>query len=153
MQHPEVGWLLVTDQELATGLHYPDEHAAGGETSLLMAIRPELVDLSKTLETSTSLMSYYWGLPEHLERHRTTPKKYIGVFTAEEGGVNDPELSASLERGQELLEVISTRIAIKTTQLLSANDDPQTLCGQNRNKYFFVKSYLKIRLFMFYRRE
>jgi creatinine amidohydrolase len=119
-QHPETGWLLLTDQELAIGLHYPDEHAAGGETSLLMAICPELVDLTKTLETSASLLPYYRGQPEHLERRRTTPNKYIGVFTAEDGGANDPELTASLVRGQELFDKISLRIAVLATRLLSS---------------------------------
>lgn len=127
-QHPETGWLLLTDQELATGLHYPDEHAAGGETSLLMAIRPELVDLSKTLETTGSLLPYYRAQPYHLERRRTTPNKYIGVFTDEAGDTNDPELTASLERGQELFDAISTRIADLAIQLLSSTKGaPQIL--------------------------
>jgi hypothetical protein len=50
-QHPEMSWLLLTDQEVASDRGYLHERAAGGETSLLMAIRPDLVDLSKTLET------------------------------------------------------------------------------------------------------
>jgi creatinine amidohydrolase len=122
-QHPETGWLLCTDQELATGLHYPDEHAAGGETSLLMAIRPDLVDLSKTLETSASLLPYYRGQPEHLERRHTTPYKYIGLFSGEEDETNDPELTASFERGQELFDKISIRIAVLAEQLLVSKTD------------------------------
>lgn len=117
-QHPEMQWAMFTDQELAPDLHYPQEHAAGGETSLLMAIRPDLVDLSKTLETDGLLRSYYAEQPEHLQRRRLTKEKYIGVLTAEADGSNDPELTASLARGQALLEFISRRLAERAKALL-----------------------------------
>ena len=42
-KYPLMKWMLLTDQELVPDLHYPWEHAAGGETSILMAIRPDLV--------------------------------------------------------------------------------------------------------------
>jgi hypothetical protein len=77
-QHPEMSWLLLTDQEVASDRGYLHEHAAGGETSLLMAIRPDLVDLSKTLVTEGELAGYYAGEPEHLERRKSTDHKYIG---------------------------------------------------------------------------
>lgn len=118
-QHPDMKWILLTDQEVVPDLHYPHEHAAGGETSLLMAIRPDLVDLSKTLETDCALRSYYATQPEHLQRRRETSHKYIGVFTAVEDESNDPELTASMERGQLLLRVISERIAERAQTLLA----------------------------------
>ena len=118
-QHPDMRWLLVTDQEVVPDLHYPHEHAAGGETSLLMAIRPDLVDLDKTLETDRSLTGYYEHEPKHLARRRDTPHKYIGVNPAVDDGSNDPELTASLERGQVLLRVISERIAERAKVLLA----------------------------------
>jgi creatinine amidohydrolase len=62
-RHPETGWLFLTDLEVVPDLDYLHEHAAGGETSLLMAIRPELVDLSKTFETDGSLRSNYSEQP------------------------------------------------------------------------------------------
>jgi creatinine amidohydrolase/Fe(II)-dependent formamide hydrolase-like protein len=133
-QHPETGWLLLTDQELATGFHYPAEHAAGGETSLLMAIRPELVDLEKTLETTGSLLPYYQGQPEHLERRRTTPYKYIGLFSGEDDDSNDPELTASRERGQELFDAISIRIADLAFELLSKTTGAPQILKSNRNE-------------------
>lgn len=80
--HPACGWLLLTDQEVVPDLNYPVEHAAGGETSLLMAIRPELVALDRVLETDRSLRSFYAGEPAHLHRRRETPHGYIGVNTA-----------------------------------------------------------------------
>ncbi len=98
-QHPTIKWLLLTDQEVVPDLHYPHEHAAGGETSLLMAIRPDLVDLSKTFETDRSLRPYYAGQPEHLRRRQETRHKYIGVDPDRDDGSNDPELTASVERG------------------------------------------------------
>ena len=58
-EHPATGWLLLTDQGIGHDLGYPVEHAAGGETSLLMAIRPDLVALDKTLETDRSLRARY----------------------------------------------------------------------------------------------
>lgn len=111
-------WVLLTDQEVVPDLHYPYEHAAGGETSLLMAIRPDLVDLSKTLETDGILRPYYTEQPEHLQRRRETKHKYIGVCTDVEDESNDPELTASTERGQLLLDTISKRIAEQAKALL-----------------------------------
>jgi len=117
-QHPNMKWVLLTDQEVVPDLYYPHEHAAGGETSLLMAIRPDLVDLSKTFETDGVLRLYYVEQPEHLGRRRETKHKYIGVCTDVEDGSNDPELTASTERGQLLLEAISKRIAERAKALL-----------------------------------
>ncbi len=118
-QHPDTKWALLTDLEVAPDLHYPHEHAAGGETSLLMAIRPDLVDLSKTLETDGALRSYYAEMPEHLGRRRTTKYKYIGVLRGVKDDSNDPELTASAARGQLLLEKISRRIAERAAALLT----------------------------------
>ncbi|MHB8132616.1 MAG: creatininase family protein [Anaerolineaceae bacterium] len=118
-KNPNMKWFSVIDQEIVPELHYPKEHAAGGETSLMMAIRPDLVDLSKTLETNGILNQYYQGQPEHLQRRRTTENKYIGVLTGEEDESNDPELTANCERGQILLKAISQRIADRAKALLS----------------------------------
>ena len=71
-------------------LFYPQEHAAGGETSLLMAIRPDLVDLGKALETDGLLRPWYAGQPEHQQRRRTTENKYIGVLTSAESWIERP---------------------------------------------------------------
>ncbi len=117
--HPAVRWLLLTDQEVVPDLHYPHEHAAGGETSLLMAIRPELVDLARTLETGRSLRPWYEGQPEHLRRRQETGHKYIGVHTAGPAGSNDPELTASEERGRVLFAAIVQRIAARASALLA----------------------------------
>ena len=50
-------------------MHYPVEHAAGGETSLLLAIHPDLVALEKVFETDRSLLPYYAKEPA-IERGR-----------------------------------------------------------------------------------
>lgn len=117
-EHPEVRWLFLTDQEVVPDLHYPNEHAAGGETSLLMAIRPDLVDLSRTLETARSLRPWYEGQPEHVRRRAETGHKYIGVLTVSPEGKNDPELTASEERGKVLFATIAERIAARAAALL-----------------------------------
>lgn len=116
--HPATGWLLLTDQEVVPDLHYPEEHAAGGETSLLMAIRPDLVALDEVFETDRSLRPYYAGEQRHLERRRETSHKYIGVNTAAPYGSNDPE-GATVERGRELLEAIVERVAARARLLLT----------------------------------
>lgn len=55
--------------------------------------------------------------PEHLQRRQETKYKYIGVFTDAEDESNDPELTASVERGQLLLDAISKRIAERANTL------------------------------------
>ena len=115
---PGTGWLLLTDQELAGDLPYPLEHAAGGETSLLLALRPELVDLSMTSETDGVLRDHYAGEPEHLRRRRETPYRWIGVNPGLDDGSNDPE-DATAERGATLLEAIVERLADRARGLLA----------------------------------
>ena len=117
-KHPTTGWLLLTDQEVASDLHYPAEHAAGGETSLLLALRPDLVALDKVLETDRSLRPYYAEEPTHLQRRRETPHKYIGVNCAVADSSNDPE-EATIERGRVLLETIVERVAGRARALLA----------------------------------
>ena len=63
------------------------------------------------METNGELRSYYTSEGIHLERRRETEKKYIGVFTATADNTNDPELTASVNKGKILLEVIASRIA------------------------------------------
>ena len=116
-EHPTTGWLLLTDQEVVADLHYPVEHAAGGETSLLLAIRPELVALDKVFETDRSLLPYYAKEPAHLRRRRETSHKYIGVNPAVTNSSNDPE-KATIERGRVLLEAIIERVAARAWALL-----------------------------------
>jgi creatinine amidohydrolase len=118
-RHPEIGWAMMSDRDVVPDMHYPHEHAAGGETSLLMAIRPELVDLSKTFETDGALRPYYAGEPTHRRRRHETSHKYIGVLRGVPDESNDPELTASAERGRVLLETIAERIAGRATALLA----------------------------------
>ena len=116
--HPTTGWLLLTDQEVVPDLHYLVEHAAGDETSLLLAIRPDLVALDKAFETDRSLRLHYAEEPAHLRRRRKTPHKYIGVNTAVTDSSNDPE-GATIERGRVLLEAIVERVATRARALLA----------------------------------
>jgi creatinine amidohydrolase len=117
-QHPEMRWQMATDLELGADLPYLHEHAAGGETSILMALRPDLVDLDKTFETAKTLAPYYAALPEHLKRRGETKHKYIGVLTAAADGSNDPETTASAERGRMLVESIAARLAQRAREML-----------------------------------
>jgi creatinine amidohydrolase len=129
---PTMRWVLFTDQQLAEGLPYPWEHAAGGETSLLLATRPDLVDLAQTLETDRGLRAFYERAnPEHLARRGQTTHKYIGVLRgveegAGDGASNDPELTASVERGMLLFSAIAERLAERSRAAL---DEALSLCG------------------------
>ena len=119
--NPSFTWALHTDRELAGDLFYPHEHAAGGETSLLMAIRPELVDLNLALETDGELRDYYKRNKEHLEHRRNSPHKYTGILTGVEGSSNDPESSSSTERGKQLLDTISSELASRAMAMVGGN--------------------------------
>jgi creatinine amidohydrolase len=119
-QHPEMKWEMVIDRKLVPDLHYPHEHAAGGETSLMMAVRPELVDLDKTFETDGALREHYAHFPQHVQRRGETSYKYIGVLRGVDDESNDPELTASAGRGEVLLETIATRLAERARALLDA---------------------------------
>ena len=125
-EHPMSGWLLLTDQEVVPDLPYPVEHAAGGETSLLLAIHPGLVALDKVFETDRALLPYYAGEPAHLQRRRETPHKYIGVNTAVADTSNNPE-GATSDRGRMLLEVIVERVAARAQRLLD-----EVMSSENR---------------------
>ena len=119
--NPSFAWALHTDRELAGDLFYPHEHAAGGETSLLMAIRPELVDLDLALETDGKLRDHYQRNQEHLRRRQETRHKYIGVLTGVDGNSNDPETSSSAARGKQLLDAISSELARRAIAMVGRN--------------------------------
>jgi creatinine amidohydrolase/Fe(II)-dependent formamide hydrolase-like protein len=116
--HPTTGWLLLTNQEVVPDRHYPVEHTAGGETSLLLAIHPELVALDKTFESDRSLRSNYAEELGQLRRRSESPHKYIGVNPAVADLSNDPE-GATVKRGRALLETIVERVAARARTLLA----------------------------------
>jgi creatinine amidohydrolase/Fe(II)-dependent formamide hydrolase-like protein len=116
--HPTTEWLLLTNQEVVPDRHYPVEHTAGGEMSLLLAIHPDLVALDKTFESDRSLRSNYAEEPGHLRRHSESPHKYIGVNPAVTDLSNDPE-GARVERGRALLESIVERVAARARTVLA----------------------------------
>jgi creatinine amidohydrolase/Fe(II)-dependent formamide hydrolase-like protein len=97
------------------------EHAAGVETSLLLALRPDLVALDKAFETDRSLRPFYAEEPTHLQRRRETPHKYVGVNWGVAGSSNDPE-GATIERGRALLETIVERVAARALLAESINN-------------------------------
>ena len=116
--NPSFGLALLTDRELAGEHFYPHEHAAGGETSLLMALRPDLVKLDLTFETDMSLRRWYLNAPAHIERRRTTAHRYIGVLTGVDDDSNDPESTASIARGEQLLAAISSELARRAAAMV-----------------------------------
>jgi len=59
---------------------------------------------------------------EHLQQRRRTKNNYIGVLTGVEDASNDPELTATVERGRLLLQTIAQCIAERVQALLSEVD-------------------------------
>lgn len=84
-----IGYELVKD-----ALPNAGDHAAAWETSLMMALRPELVDLSR--------------LP------KDQGVKLVGVFG------QDPRVHASKEYGERGVELMVERVNAKTAELLKA---------------------------------
>jgi hypothetical protein len=72
-------------------------------------------------KTNNSLRTHYANQPEHLQYRRETAHKYIGVLRGIDDTSNDPELTASTERGHFLFEVIAYRVAERTRALLAEN--------------------------------
>jgi creatinine amidohydrolase len=81
----------ITDRDLARSVGHTGDHAAKWETSILMALRPELVDLSR--------------LPP-------APAPLEGVF----GG--DPRTEASAELGRKVVEAMAGEMAELGRKLL-----------------------------------
>ncbi len=81
--------LGVPEQALATGIGYDGDHAAEWETSIMMAINPEYVDLERVQEGLT--------FSERYVRH--------GIIG------RDPRKYASAEKGQKAINVIVRRLA------------------------------------------
>ena len=92
-------WALA-DYEPVTDLEYRGDHAAKWETSMLMYLRPDLVEMDK--------------LPQNLE------EKLWGV-----GGL-DPRVHASPEVGREICEAIVDRVGRRATEMLAEMAPPKT---------------------------
>ncbi len=117
-RHLEVKWLGVSDLDLSADHCYLYEHAAAGEPSLPMAIHPELVGIDPVFETGTSLQDNYISMPEHFQRRKVAPHKYISVLIAATDSSNDPE-HARVDRGSFLFETIFTHLAQRARVLLA----------------------------------
>jgi creatinine amidohydrolase len=88
-RHHDLAMLAIPEQDLCTDLDYFGDHAARGETSLGLALFPELVDVS-TLPEGTSYVDRL---------------KHLGIMGA------DPRASASKEYGERLRERIVDELA------------------------------------------
>ncbi len=92
-------WALA-DFEPVTDLDYTGDHAAKWETSILMALRPDLVEMDR--------------LPQDLE------EKLWGV-----GGL-DPRVHASPEVGHKIVDAIVDRVGTRAMELLAEAKAPVT---------------------------
>ncbi len=91
-------WVLA-EYEVVTDLGYTGDHAAKWETSILMHLRPDLVDMGQLSA----------DLDEKLE----------GV------GGDDPREHASPEVGQKIVEAIVERMAKRVTNLLQGKEEEE----------------------------
>lgn len=92
-------WVLP-EYEVVTDLGYEGDHAAKWETSILMHLRPELVDMGQLSA----------DLDEKLE----------GV------GGDDPRVHASPEVGREIVEAIVARMAERVMDMLQRKEEDKT---------------------------
>ena len=92
-------WVLP-EYEVVTDLGYEGDHAAKWETSILMHLRPELVDMGQLSA----------DLDEKLE----------GV------GGDDPRVHASAEVGAEIVEAIVARMAERVMDMLQKKEEDKT---------------------------
>lgn len=91
-------WALA-DYEPVTDLEYRGDHAAKWETSILMYLRPDLVEMDQ--------------LPQNLD------EKLWGV-----GGL-DPRVHAAPEVGKEICEAIVDRVGRRATEMLAEMTPPK----------------------------
>ena len=98
-----VGALGIPEQALALDLGYLGDHAAKWETSLLMAIDPSLVDLSRLPEDTGSL------------RQRSIVHGIAGIC---------PKMTATPGLGREVLDTVASRLAAAATRMLTEGDRP-----------------------------
>ncbi len=89
-------WVLP-DFDMVTDLGYHGDHAAKWETSIFMALHPDLVDLSR-LDDATA---------------------------GADGGIlgDDPRLTASAEQGAAILDAIVERLAARVERFLAIGHD------------------------------
>ncbi len=89
-------WILP-DNDLVTDLGYHGDHAAKWETSILMALRPELVEIDRLDDTSAGAAGGILG--------------------------EDPRAGASSQQGAAILDAIVERLAARVTRFLSAGHE------------------------------
>jgi len=98
-----IGILGIPEQALALDLDYLGDHAAKWETSLLMALAPDLVDLSRLPEDTGSLA-------ERAARHGI-----MGMC---------PKKHADAALGRQAFTTMTTRLAAAATRMLTEGDRP-----------------------------
>jgi len=100
VQGKEIRVWVLPEYEVVTDLGYEGDHAGKWETSILMHLRPECVDMGQLSA----------DLDEKLE----------GV------GGDDPRVHASPEAGREIVEAIVARIAERVIDMLQGEEEGKT---------------------------
>ncbi|NLH48714.1 MAG: creatininase family protein [Myxococcales bacterium] len=98
-----IGALGIPEQALALDLGYLGDHAAKWETSLLMAIDPTLVDLSRLPDDTGSL------------RQRGIEQGIMGIC---------PKNTATADLGRQVLDTVASRLAATGTRMLTEGERP-----------------------------
>ena len=114
-QDSPVAILPLTEYDLTTDLGYDGDHAATGETSLMMAVRPDLVQL-EAVATETPQEGIIGEDPrgqasarhgaELLEAIVERAAKMVQRFEAPDGLAQQPAYLAALQAGVDVLEEI-----------------------------------------------
>lgn len=102
-----VDWWIVAFEEISRICEASVIHADEGETSVLIACRPELVRMNKAVrdQTFTEMRKKLTdGKPDNM------PKVYVPFSTWTKTGVVGDATKASREKGQEILEAVVENI-------------------------------------------
>jgi creatinine amidohydrolase len=111
-----VDWWKVGADKYAEIFSKPDDHAGEMETSIALALYPELVDLDKSSDGATRRLRF-----EAMRRGWAAITRPWHLLT-ESSGVGDPR-AATRENGERYLEIVTERLAQFLVELSAAEMD------------------------------
>ena len=99
----------------------PDEHAGMAETSMMLAVRPDLVDMSKAVRGPDDLFGEDFAFPS-LKGPGSYP--IVSVESTPDGLAGDATL-ATAEKGEKILDAVADVVAEILSELASKPTPPE----------------------------
>jgi len=102
-----IDWWVIASEEISKICEKEVMHADESETSVMLACRPELVDMTKAVkdEVSDKLVQVWTG-----GKPKNMPKVYVPFQTWSKTGVIGNATKASKEKGEKILEAVVNNI-------------------------------------------